>query len=61
MHAYLYLWPPTPIILFSRSVLVDGRTPSLVAHTLLTAETLVILALGALIYRLQAPRVAEHL
>ena len=27
MHVYLYLWPPTPIILFSRSVLVDGSVP----------------------------------
>ena len=25
LHFYLYLWPPTPVILFSRSVLVDGR------------------------------------
>ena len=25
VHVYLYVWPPTPIILFSRSVLVDGR------------------------------------
>src|SRR4051794_41009896 len=37
VHVYLYLWPPTPIILFSRSVLVEGRTPSLVAHALLAA------------------------
>ena len=61
VHAYLYLWPPTPIILFSRSVLVNGQMPSLLAHVLLTAETLVILAAGAAIYRLKAPRVAEHL
>ena len=40
LHVYLYLWPPTPIILFSRSVLVDGQMPSLLAHALLTAETL---------------------
>lgn len=61
MHAYLYLWPPTPIILFSRSVLVNGQMPSLLAHALLTAETLVILAAGAAIYQLKAPRVAEQL
>ena len=30
-HFYLYLWPPTPIIEFSRSVLVDGRVPGLLA------------------------------
>jgi ABC-type polysaccharide/polyol phosphate export permease len=61
VHAYLYLWPPTPIILFSRSVLVDGQTPSLLAHGLLTAVALVILGVGALVYRLRAPRVPEHL
>ena len=25
LHLFLYLWPPTPIILFSRSVLVDDQ------------------------------------
>ena len=28
LHFYLYLWPPTPVILFSRSVLVEGKIPS---------------------------------
>src|SRR5687768_1908191 len=27
VHGYLYLWPPTPVILFARSVLVDGEIP----------------------------------
>ena len=61
VHAYLYVWPPTPVILFSRSVLVDARTPSLLAHALLTLVTLGILAVGALVYRWKAPSVAEHL
>ncbi len=56
VHAYLYLWPPTPIILFSRSVLVDGQMPSLLAHALLTAETLVILAAGAAIYQAESTK-----
>jgi ABC-type polysaccharide/polyol phosphate export permease len=60
LHLYLYLWPPTPIILFSRSVLVDGRTPSALAHALLSAEALAVLAVGYLVYRSQAPRVAEY-
>ena len=59
--AYLYAWPPTPVILFSRSVLVDGRIPSLVAHLLLLSETVVVLGIGVLIYRARAPRVAEEL
>jgi len=61
LHWYLYVWPPTPIILFSRSVLVDGRVPSPLAHALLFAEAGFILAAGVLIYRARAPRVAEEL
>jgi homopolymeric O-antigen transport system permease protein len=61
LHGYLYAWPPTPIILFSRSVLLDGQIPSLVAHLLLLAETLIVLGIGSLVYRARAPRVAEEL
>jgi lipopolysaccharide transport system permease protein len=61
VHAYLYAWPPTPVILFSRSVLVDGRIPSLLAHALLLVETAVILGTGLLIYRARASRVAEDI
>jgi lipopolysaccharide transport system permease protein len=61
VHVYLYAWPPTPIILFSRSVLVDGRVPSPMAHALLFVETIAILGGGALIYRWRASRVAEQL
>jgi ABC-type polysaccharide/polyol phosphate export permease len=61
LHLYLYLWPPTPVILFSRSALVDGAAPSLMAHMLLTLETLCIVALGVFIYRVRARRVAEDL
>jgi homopolymeric O-antigen transport system permease protein len=61
MHAYLYAWPPTAIIVFSRSVLLDAHVPSLVAHALLLSETGLVLAAGALIYRARAPRVAEEL
>lgn len=61
VHLYLYVWPPTPVILFSRAVLVDGQVPSALAHALLTLETALILIAGAVVYRLRAPRVAEDL
>jgi ABC-type polysaccharide/polyol phosphate export permease len=61
VHRYLYFWPPTPIIMFSRSVLIDHQIPSALAHGLLTLESAVILGLGALIYRSRAPRVVEYL
>lgn len=60
VHVYLYLWPPTPVILFSRSVLVDGLVPSAVAHSLLTLEAALILGAGAMVYRACASRVAEY-
>ena len=60
-HFYLYLWPPTPIIQFSRMVLVDGVIPSARAHLLLTLGTLAILAAGALVQRRYGPRAAEYL
>lgn len=60
IHPYLYLWPPTPVILFSRSVLVDGAAPSALAHALLMLEAGAIFGIGALIYRANASRVAEY-
>jgi lipopolysaccharide transport system permease protein len=61
IHFYLYLWPPTPVIQFARSVLVDGEIPTLFAHGLLAVEAILTLCLGALIFRRYAPRVPEHL
>ena len=57
LHFYLYLWPPTPVILFARSVLVDGKVPSALGHGLLTLEAAIVLGVGALIYRSHSPRV----
>lgn len=60
-HLLLYCWPPTPVIQFSRAVLVDGVPPTLKAHLLLTGETLTILAIGVLMFRRYGPRVAEFI
>ena len=59
-HAYLYAWPPTPIIQFSRAVLIDGVVPSLRAHAILAAETTAILLIGVLVFRRYGPRAAEY-
>lgn len=61
LHLYLYAWPPTPVILFARSVLLDGRAPSLRGHALLFTEAAACLGLGILMYAMRAPRVAEEL
>ena len=59
-HIYLYAWPPTAIIEFSRSVLLDRRAPSLMGHVDLALVTFTVLGLGCLIYRRYAPQAAEY-
>jgi lipopolysaccharide transport system permease protein len=61
VHVYLYLWPPTPVLTFSRMVLVDGTTPSFLAHVFLVLEAATVLVLGGLVYRRYAPRAVEYL
>jgi lipopolysaccharide transport system permease protein len=61
VHFYLYLWPPTPVLLFAREVLVNGTVPSLLAHVCLAGEAAFVLALGIVVYRRYAPRAAEYL
>lgn len=59
-HFYFYLWPPTPVIQFSRAVLVEGAVPSPTAHLLLALEAVIMLGAGMLIFRHSAPRAAEY-
>ncbi len=60
-HFYLYLWPPTAVIEFSRAVLVAGVTPTLTGHVLLLSVATVILLTGSLVFRRLSPRTAEYL
>jgi len=60
-HFFLYLWPPTPIIQFSRELLVNGTPPTLKAHLLLILMAGTILMSGVLVFRRYAPRAAEYL
>jgi lipopolysaccharide transport system permease protein len=60
-HIYLYLWPPTPIIEFSRAALVNGVIPTRAAHVYLTADAAICLLLGIVIFRRLGPRAAEYL
>src|SRR5262249_21695577 len=61
IHFYLYVWPPTPVIQFSRDILVSGTLPTLKANIYLASVTAIILAAGALLFRRYAPRPAEYL
>jgi lipopolysaccharide transport system permease protein len=60
-HFYLYLWPPTAIIEFSRAVLVSGAWPTLTAHVYLGLEVAAVLAAGGLAFRRLSARAAELL
>jgi lipopolysaccharide transport system permease protein len=60
LHFYLYVWPPTPVIQFSRSVLVLGSVPTLRANLFLVGVTTIIVMVGALVFRRYAPRAAEY-
>jgi lipopolysaccharide transport system permease protein len=60
-HLYLYFWPPTPIIEFSRVVLVHGSMATRTAHLCLATAVVICLAAGAFIFHRLAPRAAEYL
>ncbi len=57
-HFYLYLWAPTPVIEFSRDVLVRGAMPSAWAHVCLAAAVAMALGTGWAVYRRLSPRAA---
>jgi len=61
LHFYFYLWPPTPVIEFSRAVLVRGTIPTRTAHLYLAADAMFILIAGVVIFRWFSPRAAEYL
>jgi lipopolysaccharide transport system permease protein len=59
-HFYFYLWPPTPVIEFSRAVLLARTVPTTTAHVYLATEAVVALVVGVLIYRRLAPSSVEY-
>ena len=59
-HFYFYMWPPTPIIEFSRAVLVKGVMPTPTAHLYLAIDAILIFIVGVVVFRRFAPRAAEY-
>lgn len=59
-HFYLYLWPPTPVIEFSRSVLVDGVLPTATGNIYLALDAGLCLLVGIVVFRQLSPRAAEY-
>ena len=60
LHFYFYLWPPTPIIEFSRAALISNAAPSATGHALLALEVIAAVIIGALIMWRYGPRAAEY-
>ena len=50
-HFYFYLWPPTPIIEFSRAALVSNAVPSITGHIYLGLEVIAVVAIGVFVMR----------
>ena len=61
LHVYLYLWPVTSIIQFSRMVLIDHQIPSALGHVILFVSTVLSFTIGALVFRRMVPRAVEQL
>jgi lipopolysaccharide transport system permease protein len=59
-HFYLYLWPPTPVIEFSRLTLVTGTIPSVRGFGYLALMAGGLLVAGILVYWRNSPRAAEY-
>ncbi|MBI3400184.1 MAG: ABC transporter permease [Acidobacteria bacterium] len=60
-HFYLYIWPPTPVIEFSRAALVAGTMPTLRGHLYLAGDAAFCLLVGIAVYRWLSPRAAEYI
>ena len=59
-HFYLYIWPPTPVIEFSRAALVAGVLPTLRGDAYLLLDALCCLVAGAVVFIRLSPRAAEY-
>ena len=60
-HFYLYLWPATPVVEFSRAALVAGIMPTTTGHWYLALDASICLLAGILLFRRLSPRAAEYL
>jgi lipopolysaccharide transport system permease protein len=59
-HLWLFLWPPTPIMEFTRSALIDGVLPTWRGEVCLALLVIVVMAAGIAVHRRYVPRAAEY-
>jgi len=60
-HFYLYIWPPTPVIEFSRAALVDGVLPTMTGHLYLAIDAALCIVCGVVLFQRLSSRVAEYI
>jgi homopolymeric O-antigen transport system permease protein len=60
-HFYLYIWPPTPVIEFSRAALVAGLMPTMRGHVYLALDAAFCLLVGIVVHLWLSPRAAEYI
>ncbi len=60
-HFYLYIWPPTPVIEFSRAALVAGLMPTMRGHVYLALDAAFCLLVGIIVHWWLSPRAAEYI
>jgi len=60
-HFWLFFWPPTPVIEFTRAALLGPTLPTTTANVYLGLLSTGILIAGAMVYRRFGPRAAEYL
>jgi len=61
LHLFIYAWLPTPVIQFTRMVLVQGEIPTLKAHLLLLCSVAIVLSVGVWVYARFGSRAIEEL
>jgi ABC-type polysaccharide/polyol phosphate export permease len=61
IHRYIFLWPPTPVIVYARQVLIERTLPDAGDHLYLLAMTAIVFSAGLLIFRIGARGAAEKL
>jgi lipopolysaccharide transport system permease protein len=60
-HFFLFVWPVTPVLQFSRSVLVLHEAPTLKANLFLFGVAAFVLSVGILVFRKYSAHVVEEL
>ena len=60
-HFYLYVWPPTPVIEFSRAALVSGVLPTMTGHVYLAIDAALCILGGVILFQRLSSRVAEYI